>query len=108
MRRGELWTVAGGGDFLSKPRPALIIQSDAHQSDYSLTVVPLTSELNLGPALRPTVQPKRGNGLRLVSQVMVDQITTVRSHRLGRFVGDLSGDDLVVVSRAIREFLNLD
>lgn len=108
MKRGELWTVAGGGDFLSKPRPALIVQSDAHQTDRSLTVVPLTSELNLGRALRPSVRPKRGNGLRLDSQFMVDQITTVRPRRLGRFIGNLSGDDLVVVSRTIREFLDLD
>jgi mRNA interferase MazF len=28
MRRGEIWTVAGGGDYTGKPRPALILQDD--------------------------------------------------------------------------------
>ncbi|MDE2744884.1 MAG: type II toxin-antitoxin system PemK/MazF family toxin [Chloroflexota bacterium] len=108
MKRGELWTVAGGGDFLSKPRPALIIQSDAHQADHSVVIVPLTSDLNLGPALRPIVRPQHGNGLRFDSEIMVDQTTTVRPQRMGRYVGVLSEDDLGEVSQAIREFLDLD
>ena len=28
MKRGEIWTVAGGKDYAGKPRPALIIQDD--------------------------------------------------------------------------------
>ena len=29
MRRGSVVTVAGGGDFSGKPRPAIVIQADA-------------------------------------------------------------------------------
>jgi mRNA interferase MazF len=28
MRRGEIWTVAGGAAYAGKPRPAVIIQDD--------------------------------------------------------------------------------
>jgi len=28
MRRGEIWTVSGGGDYAGKPRPAVILQDD--------------------------------------------------------------------------------
>lgn len=28
MKRGEIWTVAGGKDYGGKPRPVLIIQDD--------------------------------------------------------------------------------
>ncbi len=29
MRRGEIWTAAGGGDYTGKLRPVVIIQDDA-------------------------------------------------------------------------------
>lgn len=28
MKRGEIWTVAGGGDYAGKPRPVVIVQHD--------------------------------------------------------------------------------
>ncbi len=28
MKRGEVWTVAGGTDYAGKPRPAIVIQDD--------------------------------------------------------------------------------
>ncbi len=28
MRRGDIWTVAGGADYAGKPRPVVIIQDD--------------------------------------------------------------------------------
>ena len=29
MRRGDIWTVSGGKDYASKPRPVVIVQDDA-------------------------------------------------------------------------------
>jgi mRNA interferase MazF len=29
MKRGEVWTVAGGADYAGKPRPVVILQDDS-------------------------------------------------------------------------------
>ena len=38
MKRGEIWTVAGGKDYAGKPRPAVIVQDDAFDGTGSVTV----------------------------------------------------------------------
>ena len=58
MIRGDLVTVALPGDF-GKPRPALVIQSDAFAETGTVTVLPLTGTLIDAPLFRPTVQPSR-------------------------------------------------
>ena len=44
MKRGEIWTVAGGSDYTGKPRPAVIVQDDRYDSTNSVTICPLTLE----------------------------------------------------------------
>ena len=51
MKRGELWTVAGG-IYASKPRPAVIVQDDVFELTESVTVAPLTTTLTDAPLLR--------------------------------------------------------
>ena len=89
MRRGDLVTVALQGD-CGKPRPALVIQSDLFPGTASGTVLPVTSELVEAPLLCLTVDPSAGNGLREVSQVMVDKAATVRADRLVPLSGALT------------------
>lgn len=43
MKRGEIWTIAGGPDYAGKPRPAVILQSDQFDATPSVTVCPLTA-----------------------------------------------------------------
>lgn len=38
MKRGEIWTVAGGKDYAGKPRPAVIVQDERFEMKDSLTV----------------------------------------------------------------------
>ena len=89
MRRGDLAPVALQGDY-GTPRPALVIQSDLFPGTASGTVLPVTSELVEAPLLRLTVDPSAGNGLREVSQVMVDKAATVRADRLVPLSGALT------------------
>jgi mRNA interferase MazF len=85
-----------------KPRPALVVQSDLfNETHASITVAPVTSTIVDTPLFRVTVEPSRRNGLRLVSQVMVDKITTVRRQRLGQTIGRLEDDVMLRVSRAL-------
>lgn len=101
MKRGDLVVVAVQGDY-GKPRPALVVQSDLFNDTHaSVTVVPVTSTIVDTPLFRVTVEPSQRNGLRLVSQVMVDKVTTVRRERLGQTIGRLEDDVMLRVSRAL-------
>jgi mRNA interferase MazF len=97
-------TVVTSGDY-GKPRPALIVQSDAYSKHPSITVLPLTSELHDMPLLRVTVEPGENTGLRLRSQVMVDKATTIARAKAGSLIGRLDEATLVNVSRALAAFL---
>jgi mRNA interferase MazF len=84
MRRGDLVTVAAAGDY-GKPRPAVIVQTDAFPETHaSVVVCQMTSELSNAPDFRVTVDPSETNGLRARSQVMVDKPVTIRRERVGQ------------------------
>jgi mRNA interferase MazF len=82
VRRGDLITVALGGDF-GKPRPALVIQSDFLAETDSVLVSLLTTTLRAAPLYRPSLAAGEATGLREPSQVMVDKIMAVRRDRCG-------------------------
>lgn len=106
MRRGEIWTVAGGGDYASKPRPAVILQDDHFETD-SVTVCLFTSDATEAPLFRLEIEPSAANGLDATSSLMIDKITTVHRRRLGSLVGALDDADLVRVNRAVVVFLGI-
>jgi mRNA interferase MazF len=106
VNRGELWTVSGG-TYAQKPRPALIIQDDLFEASESVTLLPLTSHLTDAPLLRLTVEPGQLTGLELVSQIMVDKLTTVRRTSLGRRIGRIDSKTMVSVEQSLAIFLGL-
>ncbi len=99
-------TVVASGDY-GKPRPALVVQTDAYAEHPSVTVLPLTSELHDAPLLRVTVEPGAGTGLRLRSQVMVDKATTIPRAKAGGRIGRVDEATLANVGRALAGFLGL-
>ena len=107
MKRGDLVVVAMPGDY-GKPRPALVVQSDLFNDAHaSITVAPVSSTISDTPLFRVVVEPSRQNGLRLVSQIMVDKVTTVRRQRLGQTIGRLEEDVMLRVSRALALWFGL-
>ena len=107
MRRGDLVTVAATGDY-GKPRPAVIVQTDAFPERHaSVLVCQLTSELVDAPDFRVTIDPKPENGLRLTSQVMADKPVTIRRERIGRKIGRLGNQDMARLSAALAFVLGL-
>ena len=101
LKRGDVVVVALAGDY-GKPRPALVIQSDLfNETHASVTVVPLTSTLVDAPIFRLTVEPSPANGLRSLSQLMIDKVTTVSRTRIAQSIGRLEDDLLLRVSRAL-------
>ncbi len=107
MKRGEIWSVAGGGDYTGKPRPAVIVQDDSFDATASITICAFTSDPTDAPLFRILVHPSDTNGLTSPSSLMVDKLTTVRKERLGARIGRLDDEDLVRLNRAILVFLGL-
>lgn len=104
MNRGSVVAIALQGDW-GKPRPALVIQSSLFADLPSVTVLPITSELREVPLYRITIVPTPANGLRTVSQIMVDKPVTVRRDKVGEVFGQMDDDSMVAVNRALALFL---
>ena len=107
MKRGEIWTVAGGGDVTGKPRPAVILQHDACDGTDSVTICAFTTDPTDLPLFRIQVHPSSGNGLSTTSRLMVDKITTVSRRRLGHRIGVLQRSDLQRLNQSAIVFLGL-
>ena len=104
MRRGDLVTVALQGTY-GKHRPALVIQSDLFAEHPSVTILPVTSELRATPLFRIQVEPTPENGLRVISQIMVDKAQSVPRDEIGGSFGRLDPEAMVAVNRALAVFL---
>jgi mRNA interferase MazF len=107
VKRGEIWTVAGGQEYAGKPRPAVIIQDDAFDATASVTICAFTTDPTEAPIFRLLVEPSKGNGLRAESRLMVDKLTTVPKVKMGSRVGRLTDSDLLRLNRAVVVFLGL-
>ncbi len=107
MRRGDVVTVAATGDY-GKPRPAVIVQTDALPAEHaSVVVCQMTSDCSDAPDFRVTIDPSARNGLRVRSQVMADKPVTIRRERIGRRVGNLDDKDIARVNIALAFVMGL-
>ena len=75
--------------------------------DASITICPLTTHVVDAPLLRPPIEPSKQNGLRAVSLLMIDKVTTVSKVKFESRIGRLSDEDIVRVNRAVLVFLGL-
>ena len=107
MRRGDVAVVAAAGDY-GKPRPAVIVQTDAFAKDHaSVVICQLTSELVEAPDFRITIDPSQTNGLKAPSQIMADKPVTVRRARIGQVIGRLDDGDIVRLNVALAFVMGL-
>ncbi len=107
MRRGDIWTIAGGKDYAGKPRPVVIFQDDSFDATDSITVCAFTTDETEAPLFRLPVEPNERNGLRSACRLMVDKITTVPKTKVGTRVGRLDDEDMLRLNRAALVFLGL-
>ncbi len=107
MRRGEIWTVAGGRDDAGKPRLAVIVPDNRFDATPSITICAFTSDATEAPLFRLAVEPSAENGLSQVSRLMVDKLTTIAKSKLGSRIGRLSDEDAVRLNRALLIVLGL-
>ncbi len=98
-QRGDLVMVSLQGDY-GKPRPALVVQSDLLTDLESMVLCPVTSDLR-NAAFRVTVEPNPANGLRTLSQVMVDKLSTLPRTKISEPFGSLDEERMKTVDRAL-------
>ncbi len=106
MRRGQIVTVAAPGDY-SKPRPALVVQSDLFDELPSVVICPLTTTLRDDADQFRLAAPSPRNGLRQPSQIAIDKITVVPAAKIGAAIGSADDALLLRVNRALALFLSI-
>jgi mRNA interferase MazF len=106
MTRGDFVTIASQGDF-GKPRPALVMQTDAFSEHPSITVLLVSSTWIDAPLLRVGVQPTPENGLQKPSQVMVDKAMTIKRDKVAPAFGRLDANAMIEVERCLAVFLGI-
>lgn len=107
MRRGEIWTAAGGGNYAGKPLPVVIMQDDSFDATDSITVCAFTSDPTEAPLFRLAVEPNERNGLRSLCRLMIDKTAAVPKSKVGARVGRLNDEDILRLNRAVVVFLGL-
>ena len=106
MKRGDIVTISAQGDY-GKPRPAVVVQSDALNAADSVLVALFTSAVTDAPLYRLTVEPAAANGFKAVSQVMVDKILAYPRAKCGPAIGHLSGTDMLVLNTMLSVMIGL-
>ena len=107
MRRGDIWTVAGGKDYAGKSRPVVIVQDESFDATDSITICSFTTDLTEAPLFRLPVEPNEHNGMPSPSRLMVDKSTTVPKSKFGERIGRLDDEDVIRLNQALMVFLGL-
>lgn len=100
MKRGDVVTVAISGDY-GKPRPAVVIQSDALAETDSILVCLVTTALRDAPLHRLSLLASEATGLREASQVMADKIFAVRREKCGKVIGNVDDVTMLALGRLL-------
>jgi mRNA interferase MazF len=106
VKRGDLVTVSAQGE-IGKPRPAAIVQSDVLNAADSVLVALLTGTIADAPLYRLTLEPTAGNGLKAVSQVMVDKVLAYPRAKCSPVIGHLSGADMLALYSMLSVMIGL-
>ena len=101
VKRGEIWTQAGGSGYARKPRPVLIVQSDQLLETDSVIICLFTSHEGSPLTSRLPFAPDAENGLREASDLMVEKIMTVARNKLGKRIGSISAEEMERVGDAM-------
>ncbi|MBO0906453.1 type II toxin-antitoxin system PemK/MazF family toxin [Jiella sonneratiae] len=107
MKRGDVFTVSTRGA-AGKPRPAVILMADEFiRTNRPVILCPLTSDLIDAPLARVRIQPSAINGLRLVSDAMLERLGVALPREVGDRIGSLERGDLDHIDAALINILGL-
>lgn len=111
LRRGDVVLMRKAkGDFLTKPRPVVIVQcNDCLAMRESITVCLLTKSTDFDVEFRPLIKKTAANGLAFDSTVEVDKIATLyRENLASEPKGRVSPADMKKISAAVAFWLGLE
>lgn len=106
--RGTILIGRAPGDFTSKARPYVVMQSEvASEIVRTLTVCPITTSLIGVGRVRVPIAPTEANGLDHASEIEVDRITTIRLERFDPPIGAAGREVMNLVDASLRRWLDL-
>jgi mRNA interferase MazF len=107
VKRGDIVLAVVPGE-LGRPRPGVVVQGNEFIKDLStIFVCPISSDVQEGAALRPTIEAKPTNGLRLRSQIMTDKMVALRRDRIRQVIGQIDSPTSEQLDRALLVLLGL-
>ena len=107
MKRGDVVLVAVPSE-LGRPRPGVVVQADEFSEELStIFICPVSSDLQEKLPLRPIVEARPSNGLRLRSQIMTDKMIALRRDRVRSVIGYIDRETSEHLDRALLVVLGL-
>jgi mRNA interferase MazF len=107
VKRGDVVLVVVPSE-LGRPRPGVVVQADKFDERLSTVFIcPISSDVQEGLALRPIIEAKLSNGLRLHSQIMTDKMIALRRERVRRVIGRIDEETSERLDRALLVLLGL-
>jgi mRNA-degrading endonuclease toxin of MazEF toxin-antitoxin module len=104
IKRGDIVRVALYQD---KVRQCVVVHSYRFAKRYMFTVCPITSTIVAESKLLRVTVESGGSGLAHRSQVMADQVMSLRYKRLREVVGRLTTKEMTMVDQALKLWLDL-
>ena len=107
MKRGDVVLIVVPSE-LGRPRPGVVVQADEFNETLStIFICPISSDLQEDLPLRPFIEAKPSNGLRLRSQIMTDKMIALRHDRVRRLIGRIDRETSERLDRALLVVLGL-
>jgi mRNA interferase MazF len=108
IKRGEIWTVRWTG-LASKPRPALVIQSEAYLQTSTDILALITSEdASPGSLLRLAVTADEHNGLLHDSYICLDKLMAIPLANIDKRLGAASLEILHEIDARLIKILGIE
>jgi mRNA interferase MazF len=107
IKRGEIWSVLWTG-LASKPRPALVIQSEQFRTTETDILALITSQENDSEYLRIPIKANAENGLRDDSFICLDKLMAIPISNLGEKFGVASTEIMRTVDEHLIRILGLE
>lgn len=107
MKRGNVVLVVVPSE-LGRPRPGVIVQADQFTKNLlTIFVCPISSDVQEELPLRPIIEARPSNGLRLRSQIMTDKMIALRHDRVRSVIGQIDSRTSEQLDRALLVVLGL-
>lgn len=108
VKRGDIVLASGPGEYSRKPRPFLIVQSNAFNPTHaSISLCPITSIVSDNYMFRVRLDPSAENGLRRTSDIQIDKVQSLQRGRLKTIIGSASVLAMRQVDETLRQWLNI-